>query len=401
MPFIRIGTIVLGLYVVISFIAMLLYNHPMASFQDVQLFPFLYLFICFLLVVYPVLRFDERRMTNFHMPSKFLMNCLSLFAVLIALITSISTLHSLPKLLDIFNDIAVINDEYLESRENTGSGPSSIFVTLNYLFSYLYLLFLFFYLSLQKKNRFDIILIFALCISLVLTAINNLLNGLRGPIMFMIFDIIFCYILFYRRFNVYTKKAARRIAVLFFFIILSGVIMITIGRFGESSYNSSRGIDITYGLEYYAGQSPLYFNNYGLDAGGIRDGDKTFPLVKKLIGLKYSKHWMDRRYTYSNLKIDDSVFATFIGDFTIDYGPFVAFIFFVLLLFFNSAILFSQKKGTDMSQLLILYIIYIVCTHGFALYPFSELGGNRTLVFMLFIAYVFYMDKRFNFGSKH
>lgn len=399
-PVLRVGTIVLGLYMIISIIAMLLYDHPLAPFTEVHLFPFLYLYLSFLIIVYPILRFDEIRMKNFHMPSKVLMNCLSMLAVMIALITSVGTLQSLPKLFDLFGDMSIINDEYLDSRDNTGSGPGNIFRTFNYLFSYLYLLFLFFYLSLKNKSSFDKILIFALGISLLLSAISNLFNGLRGPIMFLIFDIVFFFVLFFQRFNTYTRKIAYKISIIFLLILLSGIITITIGRFGEDSYNSSQGIDITYGIEYYAGQSPLYFNNYGLDAGGIRDGDKTFPLIRKLMGLEYSKHWMDRRFNYSTLKIDDSVFATFIGDFTIDFGPFVAFIFFLLLLVFNSTILLSEKNGTDMSQILVLYILYIVCTHGFALYPFSELGGNRTLLFMLFIAYVFYIDRRVRIFEK-
>lgn len=58
----------------------------------------------------------------------------------------------------------------------------------------------------------------------------------------------------------------------------------------------------------------LVFNNYGMDANGIRYGDRTAPLIRKLLGLKTSTNYYERRFVYSKMLVNDSYFITFIGD---------------------------------------------------------------------------------------
>lgn len=52
---------------------------------------------------------------------------------------------------------------------------------------------------------------------------------------------------------------------------------ITVSRFGNM------GGGIAGFLNWYVGQGSLYFNNFALDAGGTRNGDRTLNLAKRLI----------------------------------------------------------------------------------------------------------------------
>ena len=89
-------------------------------------------------------------------------------------------------------------------------------------------------------------------------------------------------------------------------------------------------MDVAESIEWYYGQSFLNFNNYGLDAGGIRYGDRTANFFKSFLFDDVPHNFVERREKYSHLKIDDYYFYTFVGDFTIDYGPILA-----VLLFYN------------------------------------------------------------------
>ena len=86
-------------------------------------------------------------------------------------------------------------------------------------------------------------------------------------------------------------------------------------------------------------------------------------------------NYVERREIYSKLKINDEVFSTFVGDFTIDFGPFFAVIIFIV---FNFFVIYSfQRNKTNnnkikLHQLLLLY--FTVCI--------SAQGGNVS-VFVL------------------
>lgn len=58
-------------------------------------------------------------------------------------------------------------------------------------------------------------------------------------------------------------------------------------------------------INWYVGQGSLYFNNNGLDAGGIRYGDRTINLFKRIIDPDTPKNFVERRDKYHNLELDD------------------------------------------------------------------------------------------------
>ena len=153
------------------------------------------------------------------------------------------------------------------------------------------------------------------------------------------------------------------------------ILALTIGRF----QNWGKGpLASVYG---YIGQQNLYFNKYGLDNGGIRYGDRTFPLFKQLLGFEnVPKSFWERREKYHNLKINDEKFISFVGDFTLDFGPYIAPIIFVLLTLFVLRRTKIRNGEVAFHQLILLHLVMCICVQGgLKLYSFADTGNLQIL----------------------
>lgn len=141
-----------------------------------------------------------------------------------------------------------------------------------------------------------------------------------------------------------------------------------------------------------------------MDDNGIRYGDRTINLVKRLIDSDTPRNYIERRQKYHNLDIDDNLFTTFVGDFTIDFGPIVAVIIFVV---FNLYVIRNVRirAGTiHLHQMLLLYVTLCICVQGgMSLFSYSDTSNIKLLTFALFYAYLRYHDallKRFPLEKK-
>jgi hypothetical protein len=177
------------------------------------------------------------------------------------------------------------------------------------------------------------------------------------------------------------KKVILNIFTMITGLVLVSFFAITIGRVSLSGNNMS------YSLQSYASQSFLNFNNYGLDAGGTREGDRTATLFKKMLGFRTANNYQERRQMYSHMKMNDAIFYTFIGDFTLDYGPQWAFVILLICsLLFMKAL--STKRNYDFAQLLLFFLLYQICMTGFTLFTYSSFGGNLKLILTLLICFI-------------
>ena len=206
--------------------------------------------------------------------------------------------------------------------------------------------------------------------------------------------------LFKRYLSKFINRIVQVVGVCCFVLISLPVIAITFSRFGDTKGQAA----VSGFVSWYIGQGNLYFNNYGLDAGGIRYGDRTINLVKRAIDPDTPKNFVERRELYHNLEIDDYYFTTFVGDFTLDFGPYVAPLIFIV---FNLWVL-SQIKPRDgsltVAQLLLLYLSMCICMQGgMYLFAYSDGANLKFLAFLLLFAYLKYHDlllKKFPLYSK-
>jgi hypothetical protein len=180
------------------------------------------------------------------------------------------------------------------------------------------------------------------------------------------------------------------IGIGFLVISLTPIVLLTNSRFGDSLDGAGASV------YFYVGQQNLFFNNYAFDNGGIRYGDRTFPLFKRMVGIEnVPNNFWERRVKYPNLKINDEFFINFVGDFVLDFGPIIASIIFLIVFFSIGKLVEVKGSNILFHQLILIHFTLTLCVQGgIKLYPFSDVGGNLQLIFYVLMYFLFLMDYR-------
>lgn len=397
---IGVGGYVILLNFGLSIISLFLYNdeESLSKFNNLTLLPFIYLFVVSRIVLSPLYSYDIKGATN-------LVGANPTFIMVFSIIYIASAIISVPNTISNFStgiSKMLIDDmagadlymESLDSVEQTGSGISNLGSILSGAFSGVAFVFFFYYLSQKKRNR---IMIYLLLVCLFAGAVGSIAVGQRGGLVEDLNKFVISYLLFRPFLPEQINKITKRILLVAALLAIVPLSLLTISRFGQSGGNV--GSSVT----YYAGQSALYFDNYGLDDNGIRYGDRTFPLFKRMFGFSnVPKNFYDRRNKYPHLKINDEVFCTYVGDWTIDFGPIAAFILLVMISVIFSKSTYIRGGKVKLHQLILLHLLVVVCTQGvFKLYPFSDVGGNLRLMVYLVTFFIFKFESQKKLNTYH
>lgn len=389
----NLGSFLLIIYAFVSLISFSLFNDPesLYYFKYVSLFPFIYLFILILIAAYPILKLDEAKIQRIITPEKSVLTLFALVVILVMILLSFDVLGNLDKILiNMVADATNANDLYTDSRDQLDSEGINILGVLSSAFRDFPQFLLFYFLTLKEKN--NKLIIIGLLFSVLISLLSGLVNGLRGNVIFVLQSCVFLYLIFFRFYSNKIRKIIKVSFLILFLLIAIPFVVISIGRFstGYSSYGDSG-----YASKSYSGQSFLYFNNYGLDDNGIRYGDRTANLFKRTIFDDVPKNYEARRAKYSRMTINDGVFSTFVGDFTLDFGPIAAFFIFIMMSVFIS-MKTRIKETAYLHQILLLYFVWNVVVYGVFLFPYADISGNLRIVLCIILFVVF----RFTTNSK-
>lgn len=381
------GSILLFSYLVYAIMSLLLYNNPYYSFNDMQVFPFIYLYLMLMLAFSPVLRYNYNKISEIQKPPSIFLNfvcIIFIIACLMQLPTIISDFAvNIVKLLFVSSGGQDLYNDAMADSYSLGDGSiSNLSSIISNAYGNFGILLFFYYLTLEKRNKFIMIGLF---ISSIISILSNISLGQRGPILEILLSMIVTYFALRKFYSPKINKIVRSIGIILLIATIIPIVALTVSRFGESEAGSESS------MFFYAGQENLYFNNYGLDNGGIRYGDRTFPFFKRMLGFEnVPENFWERRSKYPNLQINDEVFIGFVGDFTLDFGPIIAPLFFI---FFTIIVLNSTiVKGGKLlfHQLILLHFTMCLCMlGGMKLYPFSDVGGNLQLI-VYFLAFLFF-----------
>lgn len=384
------GTAIIGTYVFYAFFSILTLNRPITffdyyDFNHLTLFPFIYLFAMLLIALSPAIQYHCYPAQQIQDPNTRIFYIIAVVSILSALFLLPNILMNLDDgLLKLMTDTDAGKDAYEEQLENaseSGGGISNIPAILFNALSEISIFIFFYFLTFKKKNAW---LLSGLCIPIIVSVLQPIMAGQRGPVIYTVLTVFLAYMFFKQFFSEVVKKVIRYVGIISVIAISLPVIAITVSRF-----STMRQSTITDYLNWYVGQGNIYFNNYALDDNGIRYGDRTFNLVKRVISSDASTNYVDRRSTYSDLYVNDDVFTTFVGDFTIDFGPIVAFLIFV---FFNAWVLYATRVTRDtlkVQQALLLYFTMCICMQGgMTLFSFSDTSNLKMICFALLYAYL-------------
>lgn len=399
------GSTIMATYILYALVSVYTLNDPMFQdeYKELHLIPYIYLYAMLMLALSPTIY-------NHLHPTDSIVNPFSRVPALIAVIVVLCSVAMIPDLLGnfqqgiikLFLDSDAGKDAYMEQLESTTSSGTKITNLFSIIFNSLYdiTIFLFFWFLTQKgKQKLYSLL---LTVALIMGMLQPIMVGQRTGVINAILTTILAYYLFKRYLGKRVNALARKMGVVMIILIMAPVVAITVSRFSDRTENNSAGVESH--LAWYVGQGNLYFNNYALDDGGIRNGDRTANLFKRLIDPDTPANYFERRSKYTYLDIDDNLFVTFVGDFCIDYGPLFTIVIFV---FFNLYVLINirpHNKKLELHQLFLLYFTMCICMQGgMYLFAYSDTQGLKIVTAFLFYVYLRYHSvllKRFPLKKK-
>jgi oligosaccharide repeat unit polymerase len=387
------GSVIIGSYFCYAFFSILTLNNPITlwdyyDYHHLTVFPFIYLFVMLIIALSPAIRYHNNPAVQIEAPSSFILYALSAIIILSALLLFPNVIANLGDgLVKLLTDTDAGKDAYEEQLQNaadSGSGigniPAIIFNALSEIAIFLF----FYFLTLKRKNVW---LVGGLGFAIFVAVLQPIMAGQRSLVIYTVLTVILGFFFFKQFFSDILKKIMRYVGVVALAMTMVPVIAITVSRF--SQYRQSTVTDY---VNWYIGQGNIYFNNYALDDNGIRYGDRTLNLVKRVISSNASDNFVERRDTFSNLYVNDDIFTTFVGDFAIDYGPVLAFLIFVV---FNAWVLFRtrvQDGKIKIQQAILLYFTMCVCLQGgMTLFTFADTANLKMFcMFALYFYLVFY-----------
>lgn len=345
---INCGFILLSLYTFVSFMGILeVISNP--TRWDLRVWPFLYLYVSFMLFFRPVLfdsdKLQERLVVNNFKTIKFL-------SIIIILFSFLSIYFYYPVAAENFR-----KGNWLEIRTNHYLGEIEIFSNalvriIANLSTHLRLAgtVLFFYF-LTKPNASKIIKLL-LGVSIIIPPILIAATTASRDVFFELFmSLIVCYFIFKNGIPAKIKRLIITSALIFFSIAIIISAAITLSRFGEEKQGGS--------LLFYFSHSFLTFN-YGLtdSINNYLYGDLFFGRIYDLITGHSGKPIPLDISTGTHMSTS---FFTFVGAWYIDFGPIGTLIAAITIPYFFSAA-FKGKQYVTIANVFayLFYMSYLI-----------------------------------------
>ena len=383
--------LILLTYLGYSIVSLLYYNNSYPEYKGITLFPFLFQTVMIIIALKPVTQYCDRNYTGIVRPND---QAIILFLIVYAICSVITLLQTLPQistglmlmLVNVEDAGKDIYDQTMEGASAIGDGTS--FFNLHQVFANVFqdvgVLLTFYYITRRNYKKWFAII---LAITLLTPLFYSIAASQRGPAIDRLYTIAVTYFLFRNFFSDRIKKIGR---IVFFFLI--GVVFvfmasITISRFGNQNEDYMENQ-----LYAYVGMENLQFNKYAFDNNGLRYGDRTAPVFKKMLGFSnVPNNFTERRKKYPYLKTDDYSFIGFVGDFCLDYGPLVSFILFVFFSLLFCQKTFSRSREIELHKLLLVQFAACVCMcGGMKLFSFADLGNLKIIAVLLAYLYIKY-----------
>ncbi|MBQ6063155.1 MAG: oligosaccharide repeat unit polymerase [Prevotella sp.] len=396
------GSAIIGTYILYAFFSILSINNQVlfVEYDHLTLFPFIYLYLMLMIALSPAISNHLNPPTNLVSSNTKILEILA-FIIIIASISLIPHIISnfSEGFVKLFTDTDAGKDAYMESvgdSDERGKAVSNIATIIFNASSTLSYFIYFFFISAPKKNW---LLITGLTVAIIIGFLMPIMQGMRGGVIITILTLILAYMLYKPFLSEKLKRVVRILGILGIVAVMIPIVAITMSRFGKEK----AGVESI--MYWYIGQENLYFNNYGLDNGGIRYGDRTFNLFKRIIDPNTSKNYIERREKFHHLKSNDEIFTTFVGDFTLDFGPVGALVIFVI---FNIVVVYQTRPrdGTiKIHQLMLLYFaLSISMQGGMSLYSFAD-GHNIQIILMaliyFYLRYYEALQEKFPLQTNH
>ena len=388
------GSAIMLTYIVYAFVSILTVNDPVEVkayiYLPLKVFPYIFLYLMLMLALSPAIQYHLHPIKSIIDPNTRVIKILCWVIIIAGLLQLPDIIfNSGGGFMKLIMDTDAGKDAYQEQLDNASDSGAKITNLASIIFNSLTDIsaFLCFYLiTLKRKSMW---LICGLLFSIFISILQPLMSGQRGPVMYAVLTALIGFMLFKQFISHKIVSSVKKAGIVLAIVIMIPITAITLSRF-------SNRVEATIGtfMSWYFGQGNIYFNNYALDNNGIRYGDRTLNLVKRLVDSKTPKNYVERREKYHNLSCDDNLFVTFVGDFCIDFGPYIAVVIFLV---FNYYVLRRTKPKNGkmkLHQVFLLYFTLCICMQGgMTLFSYSDTANIKMFVMIMFYAYLCYHEK--------
>lgn len=352
------------------------------NYIRISFLPYLYLFICFLLSLIPLIRVNKN------------ISCIELseekirlyknIMIVFIIISILPTIENFRFFLSSYTgaDTSGLAEMYDDKMYGDGivtswlSTPSRIFNSIDGIFIHFLIFSSFFFLTVKNVSKFFV------CFSFLPIG-NHLLFQLcvsgRGTITMFLMVSIFFLIVFFPYIPKRRKKYIKMygIAIISFFVFSLGIL--TLSR--KAATNN--GVAETIVVGYYVAKGHLDFNENMWYIKKHTEGDNSFPFFKTILGLDVP---VDKNVYWNESKIGiaPNLFYTYIGDWYMDLGETLTIILIIIL----SIILtryFSFKKHSGLLKMFFFYVYSLVLIMGWSMYYYKPYGTMKNLLFSIIL----------------
>lgn len=380
------GSVIIASYLTYAVLSYFLYvnYYKDDDIRELELFPFIYLYLMMLIFLQPIMRFDSK--CKIQQPRYSLINKISSVIIGSALVVAPVYWQDMVDAIVIILTTDTGGEELyylaaLERGKSTSFALFNIFKIIFNCFSDFTILLFFYYLILPNKKK---IILWGLLFTVFVSMLESIIGGGRTGITMKILISVTSFFMFRHHLSTKIRKVVSSFGIGIVLFFSSIMVIIGESRFSDNS---------NYQLLNYSGQAPLYFNKYGLDAGGIRYGDRTCSIFKKMLLFDdVPTNFDDCRQKYNKMKMNDSRFSTFVGDFTLDFGPVWATVIFCLFSF-TMIRLTKNRNGTIMfHQLILVFLVMSICITGGMYLFYYSFKGNYVLIGFIIMYFLFKWD---------
>ncbi len=375
------------MYIIYNVFSLLTINDPLfaITFEPLTVFPYIYLYVMLMIALWPSIYYHTYEIKAIDYSNTRVIKPFCWLIVICAIVLTPGIVGNFQEgIVKLFTDTDAGKDAYMEQLQEAEDNGSAITNIPAIIFNASYdivIFFFFYYLTFKEKDKW---LLLGLFVCMVIGVMQPIMMGQRTGVINGMLTIFVAYMMFRRFLDSGLRRKIELSGLIGMISAVLPVAAVTFSRFGETNAG------VMGYLCWYVGQGSIFFNNYGLDAGGIRYGDRTFNLFKRLFDSSTPKNYVERRAKYHNLDMDDDRFTTFVGDFCIDFGPIIAVIIFVLFTWYIMRnVKCAEDKSLKTHQLLMLYFTFCVCMQGgMYLFAYSDTSNLRIIVLFAFVYYL-------------
>ena len=358
-----------------------IYKYRSNDLEELQLLPFFYLFVCFVLCVRPLIK-----LSNLNISIKCNTRLLDYCGILFTILSVPFFIECVYQLVDFaisgrflllganYDDLANCNADALITFSSFGRKASAILSWSKVVTPIL------FFINLQRSDSNKYVTI-GLFLAAVSPALSNITIGSKTQLVVFLIYFISLYLFFSKSLGDSIKSKVKKLITGIGAVSLAIVISLSVGRYVLGDYYSTSNAETSDYLYKYSAESMYNFNQNAYHEENTLMGYFTALPVLNILGIDNTdvSDYVD--HAEKKLHCNPVIFYGLIGDLVIDFGLLGAFLILLLLSLPLSRIRFDSDVSLSK---MILYCLYIYIVSNSLFYFILKLNWDVIYVTLAF-----------------